>query len=56
MVEIRLPSGPALLTIGEFARRSGLSIRARRLYDRYGADPEAAAPGDLVCDVALPFG
>jgi DNA-binding transcriptional MerR regulator/effector-binding domain-containing protein len=30
------PSGPGLLTIGEFARRSGLSIRALRLYDRIG--------------------
>jgi DNA-binding transcriptional MerR regulator len=27
---------PGLLTIGEFARRSGLSIRALRLYDRIG--------------------
>lgn len=30
------PSGPGLLTIGAFARRSGLSIRALRLYDRIG--------------------
>jgi len=30
------PGGPGLLTIGEFARRSGLSIRALRLYDRIG--------------------
>ena len=31
-----MPGGPGLLTIGEFARRSGLSIRALRLYDRIG--------------------
>lgn len=31
-----MPAGPGLLTIGEFARRSGLSIRALRLYDRIG--------------------
>ena len=31
-----MAAGPGLLTIGEFARRSGLSIRALRLYDRIG--------------------
>jgi DNA-binding transcriptional MerR regulator len=31
-----MPGGPGLLTIGDFARRSGLSIRALRLYDRIG--------------------
>jgi DNA-binding transcriptional MerR regulator len=31
-----MPGGPGLLTIGEFAGRSGLSIRALRLYDRIG--------------------
>lgn len=30
------PSGPGWLTVGKFARRSGLSIRALRLYDRIG--------------------
>jgi hypothetical protein len=99
--------GAGLLTIGEFARRSRLSMRALRLYDRigllrpaevvpetgakghvespqilsvydtvhrwirsrglrevgpprevyrYAADPDAAGPEDLVCDVAIPFG
>ncbi|GAA3451049.1 MerR family transcriptional regulator [Dactylosporangium matsuzakiense] len=38
---------PALLTIGEFARRSGLSMRALRLYDRMGLlrPAETAATG-----------
>jgi DNA-binding transcriptional MerR regulator len=31
-----MPGGPGLLTIGEFARRCGLSVRALRLYDRIG--------------------
>ncbi len=31
-----MPGGLGLLTIGEFAGRSGLSIRALRLYDRIG--------------------
>ncbi|MEV4639767.1 MerR family DNA-binding transcriptional regulator [Actinoplanes sp. NPDC049548] len=31
-----MAAAPGLLTIGEFARRSGLSIRALRLYDRIG--------------------
>jgi len=31
-----MAAGPGLLTIGEFARRSGLSVRALRLYDRIG--------------------
>lgn len=41
-----MPSGPGLLTIGEFARRSGLSIRALRLYDRIGLlRPAEVVPG-----------
>lgn len=37
---------PGLLTIGEFARRSGLSIRALRLYDRIGLlRPAEVVPG-----------
>jgi DNA-binding transcriptional MerR regulator len=36
-----------LLTIGEFARRAGLSIRALRLYDRIGLlRPAEVAPGN----------
>jgi DNA-binding transcriptional MerR regulator len=31
-----MPGGSGLLTIGEFARRAGLSVRALRLYDRIG--------------------
>ncbi|MFI7600008.1 MerR family DNA-binding transcriptional regulator [Actinoplanes sp. NPDC049681] len=102
-----MPGAAWLLTIGEFARRCGLSIRALRPYDRigllrpaalrrpvtlgragldprrdgpaggaggavgrggraavrgvprqvygYGADLDAASPGDPVCDVASPF-
>jgi DNA-binding transcriptional MerR regulator len=39
-------SGPGLLTIGEFARRSGLSIRALRLYDRIDLlRPAEVVPG-----------
>jgi DNA-binding transcriptional MerR regulator len=38
--------GPGLLTIGEFARRSGLSIRALRLYDRIGL----LRPAEVVLD------
>src|SRR5690242_11241079 len=41
-----MPGGPGLLTIGEFARRSGLSIRALRLYDRIGLlHPAEVVPG-----------
>jgi DNA-binding transcriptional MerR regulator len=41
-----MASGPGLLTIGEFARRSGLSIRALRLYDRIGLlRPAEVVPG-----------
>jgi DNA-binding transcriptional MerR regulator len=41
-----MSSGPGLLTIGEFARRSGLSIRALRLYDRIGLlRPAEVVPG-----------
>jgi DNA-binding transcriptional MerR regulator len=41
-----MPGGPGLLTIGEFARRSGLSIRALRLYDRIGLlRPADVVPG-----------
>ncbi len=41
-----MPGGPGLLTIGEFARRSGLSVRALRLYDRIGLlTPAEVVPG-----------
>lgn len=38
--------GSGLLTIGEFARRTGLSIRALRLYDRIGL----LRPAEVVAD------
>ena len=42
-----MPGGPGLLTIGEFARRSGLSVRALRLYDRIGLlTPAEVVPGN----------
>jgi hypothetical protein len=73
-----------LLTIGEFSRRTRLSVKAPRLYDRIGLlrpaevvaatgyrcrrrksgrssthrrrrRPAAATPGDVVCDVAVPY-
>jgi DNA-binding transcriptional MerR regulator len=41
-----MPGAAGLLTIGEFARRSGLSIRALRLYDRIGLlRPAEVVPG-----------
>ena len=41
-----MPGGPGLLTIGEFARRCGLSVRALRLYDRIGLlRPAEVVPG-----------
>jgi DNA-binding transcriptional MerR regulator len=41
-----MPGGSGLLTIGEFARRAGLSIRALRLYDRIGLlRPAEVVPG-----------
>lgn len=52
---------PQILSVYDAGRRwvrdHGHTVVAppREVY-RYSAVPDAAAPGDLVCDVAVPFG